>query len=304
MKPVVTIGMCMRNSERFVKNAIDSIIRQDFPHELMEIVFVDDGSTDSTFRIVSNYAARMDIRAKVFQTRWQGLGPARNLVFRNAEGEYIIWVDADQILPERYVRDQVEFMEKNPDVGITCGLVKTVPENLILSLELVPMTIDYMRFEEPRSFIWKTEKLPGTGGATVRVKALRQIGGFDERLKGVGEDQDIDRRMKEAGWAIRMNSSGFYELHGGMTTIIDLLRKYRWYGRGNERLYRKNRNAFSLPRMCPPAGFLTGLLYSLIAYRKLHEKKVFLLPLHFGLKMTAWTRGFVESQIMHMTGRK
>jgi glycosyltransferase involved in cell wall biosynthesis len=297
MKPVVTIGMCVRNCEKILGDAIDSIAKQDFPHELMQIIFVDDGSEDNTLQIIFNKIPQMDIETKVFRTKWQGLGHARNLVVNNAEGKYIIWVDADEILTENYVKKQVEFMEQNPNVGITAGFVQTVPGNLVLNLELIPKIVDNMLYEKPRSFIWKTEKLPGTGGAVFRVKALRQINGFDERLKGVGEDQDVARRIKDAGWLIRLNNASFFEMHGGMSTVKDLWKKYLWYGYGNCDLYRKNRQLFSLLRMSPIAGFIAGFFYSLTAYKLLHQKTVFLLPLHFGLKMTAWMLGFVKRQI-------
>jgi glycosyltransferase involved in cell wall biosynthesis len=298
MKPTVTIGMCLRDCENTLRGAIESVIKQDFPHELMEIVFVDDGSKDGTFQIMSSYVSRIDINTKVFRTNARGLGHARNLVVSSANGNYIVWVDADEILPEDYVRKQVEFMEQNPRVGITTGLFEFVSDNLILYLELVPGIIDHLLYGKRRSFVWKTEKLPGTGGSTFRVKALRQVCGFDERLKGAGEDQDVARRIEDAGWLIRLNNVTFYETHGGMSTIRDLLRKYFWYGWGNQSLYRKNRKLLSLPRMCPPAGFMAGFFYSLTAYEVFGQRKVFLLPLHFGLKMTAWSLGFIGSQLM------
>ena len=304
MKPVVSIGMCLRNCENTLRGAIDSVIKQDFPHEHMEIIFVDDGSEDNTLRIISNYVSRMDIDAKVFQGKWKGLGTARNLVVSNANGDYIIWVDGDEILPEDYVRKQVAFMEQNPSVGITAGIVGILSGNIVLNLELIPIIMDHIRNGKPRSFVWKTEKLPGTGGATFRVKALKEVNGFDDHLKGVGEDQDVARRIRDAGWLIRLNDAVFYERHGGMSTLKDLWNKYFWYGCGNQSLYRKNRKLFSLPRMSPPAGFITGFFYSLIAYKLLHRKIVFLLPFHFALKMTAWSMGFIRSQIMHSKDEK
>lgn len=304
MKPIVSIGMCLRNCENTLEDVIDSLIKQDLPHELMEMIFVDDGSEDKTLQIITNCVSRMDIDAKVFHTKWRGLGPARNLVVNNASGDYIIWVDGDQILPEDYVRKQVEFMEQNSKVGITAGILGILPGNIFLNLELVPAIIDHICYEKPRSFVWKTEKLPGTGGSIFRVKALKQVNGFDDHLIGVGEDQDVARRIKDAGWLIRLNNTVFYERHGGMSTLRDLWNRYFWYGYGNQSLYRKNRRLFSLPRMSPPAGFITGFYYSLIAYKLVHQKMVFLLPLHFAFKMTAWSLGFVKGQIMHVKSRK
>ena len=297
MKPIVTIGICVRNSEKTIGNAIKSVMKQDFPHDKIQLVIVDDGSEDRTPQILSDYASKIDVATKIFQTKWQGLGAARNFILKNAEGDYIIWLDADEILTESYVRKQIEFMSKNPKVGITVGFVKTVPKNLVLNLELIPGIISHINYGKPKSFIWRTERMPGTGGTTYRVEALKQVDGFDERLKGVGEDQEVAKRVTAAGWQIQLNNAYFYELHGGMATFKDLWRKYLWYGYGGQKIYQQNRTLFSFPRMSPLAGLLAGVVYSLAAYRLLRDKKVFLLPVHYGFKMTAWMLGFIKGQI-------
>jgi GT2 family glycosyltransferase len=175
-----------------------------------------------------------------------------------------------------------------------------LPANVTLTLELIPSIIEHRRMlnRQNRTFLWKTEKLPGTAAATFRVKALRQVNGFDNRLKGAGEDMDVARRIKDAGWLIRLNDSIYFERYGDMSTLKDLCSKYFWYGYGLQSLHRKNTRIFSLPRMCPLAGFITGFLYSLLAYKLLRRKIVFLLPFHFALKMTAWCLGFIKSQII------
>ena len=300
MNHKVAIGMCLRNSERILRGAVNSIARQDFPHEKMQMIFVDDGSEDNTLNVLSNCVSKIDIAAKILHTQWQGLGPARNLILSNTDAEYILWLDADEILSDNYVTRQIEFMEKNPRVGITSGLVTVVPENAVLSLELIPEIVNRLNFGKPKNFIWKTEKMPGTGGATYRVEALKQVKGFDEHLKGVGEDQDVASRIRNAGWLIRLNDAPFVELHGGMSTFADLWRKYHWYGHGGQKIYRQNRELFSLIRMSPLASFITGVAYSLVSYKITHQKIVFLLPIHYSIKMMAWASGFIEGQIQFM----
>jgi glycosyltransferase involved in cell wall biosynthesis len=58
MKPKVTIGVCVRNSAATLRDAIDSIIYKDYPHEHMEVIFVDDGSEDETLSIVKSYVPK------------------------------------------------------------------------------------------------------------------------------------------------------------------------------------------------------------------------------------------------------
>jgi glycosyltransferase involved in cell wall biosynthesis len=297
MKPLVTIGMCARNSERTVGAAVQSIVNQGFPHDLIEIIFVDDGSNDHTPQILFDYVRKINIKSKFIQTKSRGLGPARNLIYRNALGDFILWVDADEILTHDYLEKQVHFMESHPEVGITSGIVKLNPKNFILNLELIPEIVNRLNYEKPKSFLWKTDKMPGTGASTYRMAALRGVNGFHESLTGVGEDQDIAKRIQNLVWLIRYNDAGFYEFHGGLATFEDLWKKYLWYGYGCKKIYGRERRIFSLPRMSPLAGFATGFFYSLSAYRLFHQKAVFFLPFHYSFKMTAWMLGFMKSQI-------
>jgi hypothetical protein len=78
---------------------------------------------------------------------------------------------------------------------------------------------------------------------------------------------------------------------------MDLWKKYFWYGYGCQRSYLQTRGAFSLARMSPLAGLVTGVFYSFPAYKFLKQKQLFLLPLHFGFKHAAWTLGFIKAQI-------
>jgi GT2 family glycosyltransferase len=201
------------------------------------------------------------------------------------------------VLSKGYVRKQVEFMDENPNVAITAGITSLTGKNLVLDLELIPGIVEHFSYRQPRTFIWKTDKMPGTGGATFRLKALKQVNGFNEKLTGVGEDGDVAQRIRTSGWLIRFNEAEFCELHRDMSSFKDLCDKYRWYGYGLEKTYRHNREVFIFSRMSPIAGLVTGVLYSIYAYKLLHQRMVFLLPIHYGIKMTAWMLGFIKGQI-------
>jgi glycosyltransferase involved in cell wall biosynthesis len=263
----------------------------------MQLIFVDDGSKDRSLKIAETCVSAMDIQSRVFKTEWRGLGVARNLILDNADGEYVTWVDADEILTPNYIRKQVEFMERNPDVGITAGVEGLIQGNLVLNLELIPHIVNHFMFDRPSSLLWKNKKVPGTGGTTFRTKALRQVNGFDKRFKGTGEDLNVAIRIRNSGWRIQLNDAVFYELHNGMSTFTDLWKKYYWYGCGCQMLHIENREAVNLPLMSPPAGFITGFFYSTIAYKLLYTKLAFLLPIHYGFKMMPWMLGFLRAQL-------
>ncbi len=287
-RPKVTIGVCVMNCEDTISEAIESIIAQDFPHELMEVIFVDDGSEDKTLQIIEKYAAKMDITVKVFHHSWKGLGYSRNVVVNNARGDYIIWIDGDMIIPKDHVRKQVEYMEQHPKVGIAKAKYGMFPtKNLVATLENIPFVIISLRNYS------QNLKLPGTGGSIYRVDAVRQVGGFDDRLAGVGEDLDIAYRILSANWLIKKSPAIFFEKRE--TNWRDLWKKYTWYGYGNFWVYCQNKAIFKLYKMMPPASLIAGLLHSISAYKLIRRKVVFLLPIHFIFKSIAWTWGFIKA---------
>jgi glycosyltransferase involved in cell wall biosynthesis len=293
MKPKVTIGVCVKNCVNFVKDAIDSILDQDFSHELMEVIFVDDGSEDKTLSVIKSYVPKMDMKVKVFHQEWKGLGYARNVVVNNANSEYIIWVDGDMVLSNDYVKKQVEFMKRNHRVGITKG--KQALEagmNLLATLETYSRAasrmIDYSSEEARR-------KSMGTGGCIYRVKAIKQVGGFDNNITGYGEDFDAEYRIRKAGWLLCTTDVQFRDYERGRILWKDLWRRYLQRGHDQHRLSCKRRAMINFYKMLPPAAFLAGLFHSIKIYRLTSRKASFLLPFQYVFKMTAWCLGFVRS---------
>jgi len=291
-KTIVTIGMCAKNCEAFIKEAIESVINQDFPHELMEIILVDDGSEDRTLRIMLDSISDIDIKAQVFHHEWKGLGPSRNVVVDNAHGKYIVWVDCDNLLPKDHVRKQAKFMEQHPTVGIAAGRFRPRPENnLISTLESIEWTVNYYECEDKEILSPLGHFCGGGGGSIYRVKAIRKIGGFDEHIKGSGEDFDAEHRVTKAGWSLYFATDAeFY--HRCKRTWKVIWRENRWYGYGGHYLSHKKIKQLSL------TPFLTRLRYlSADGYKLTHRKVVFLFPLQQAFKKIAWFLGFIKAHL-------
>jgi glycosyltransferase involved in cell wall biosynthesis len=264
---------------------------QDYPHELMEVIFVDDGSEDKTLSIINEYAAKMDMKVKIFHHNWHGLGFTRNVVVNNASGKYIIWVDGDMILPRNHVRYQVEFMEKNLEVGIgkaRYGIYNT--DSLAALLENLNAVIEFCHNEPKPS----TYKPLGTGGSIYRVKTVQEIGGFNENIKGVGEDMDLEFEVRNAGWILAVTPALFYEIR--RENWRDLWNEYFWHGRGGKFVFDQiKKSPKVLYKMFPPLAILTLIAYSISAYKLVHRQIAFLLPFHWIFKRIAWLAGFVSS---------
>lgn len=285
-KTKVSVGVCVRNCENLIIGAIDSIIEQDFRHELMEAIFVDDGSEDKTLSIIDSSIPRFDMITRVFHHKWKGLGATRNVVVNNANGDYIIWVDGDMTLSKDFVRNQVQFMDSNLDVGIGKGRYGMYEAtSAVAFLENIWAVVQFRNCEKTT-----LPKPLGTGGSIYRAEAIKKVGGFDETIKGVGEDMDAEDRIEKAGWSLKITPAEFYERR--RDSWKGLWKEYFWHGSGVHLIYHRTRSRDMLYKMFPPFAILIELLHSRAAYKQVHRKLVFLLPFHWIFKRTAWLLGF------------
>jgi glycosyltransferase involved in cell wall biosynthesis len=242
---------------------------------------------------VKGYAAQMDMRVKIFHHEWQGLGYSRNIVVNNAFGKYVVWVDGDMILPKDHVRKQVGFMEMNPEVGIGKARYGIYDYNNLVSLL---EDVAYLAVDHKYKGKINASRALGTGGSIYRVEAIKDIGGFDDKISGAGEDTDVECKMENAGWCLyRSTPAVFYERR--KKTWIDLWKEYFWQGCGAHKILAKNPRVFNLFKMTPLAGFIAGAWYSVIAYKIVRRKLIFLLPLQYTFKRIAWCCGFIKGQI-------
>jgi len=260
---------------------------------LMEAIFVDDGSGDKTFSIITSCVPTMDMPVKVIRQKWKGLGSARNIVVDNANGDFIVWVDGDMTLAKDYVKKQVDLMEQCANIGIAKGKYDLSPgPNLISTLEIYSRAANKMT-----DFNKNKSKSMGTGACIYRLDVIKQVGGFDENIKGYGEDWDLECRVRDAGWLLQTTQSRWRDYERRGLSYKELWRRY--VRRGHDLYYfcRKNRGLIMFHRMLPLAGFLAGLRDALIIYKIVSSKVVFLLPFHHTLKTTAWCWGFLGAKL-------
>jgi glycosyltransferase involved in cell wall biosynthesis len=288
--PKVTVGLCVKNIEATVSQSVKSILDQDFPHDLMELIVVDGYSKDMTLKIINKCLSTTQIRYRIFSES-NGLGLQRQIVVKNAYGNYIVWVDGDIVLPLNHVKKQVEFMDRNPRVGIgraRYGLLHG--EKAVAFLENVSFIALVSKYEQEAPV-----EISGTGGSIYRREAINQAGGFDTEIVGAGEDSDLAQRMKAAGWLSRITPALFFEHRRG--TWKALWDEYFWWGYGGHYNFHKKPRQVRLYRKTPPAGFLVGMFLLFRAYKLSHRKITLLLPFHYCFKRIAWCFGFTKSHI-------
>lgn len=106
----ISIIIPAHNSELFLRNCMDSVIKQSYKN--LEIIIIDNGSTDNTWQICEEYR-RIDSRIKPTKLEKAGVSYARNVGIRRASGEYIMFLDSDDVLNINAVKTLVEENRKN-----------------------------------------------------------------------------------------------------------------------------------------------------------------------------------------------
>ncbi len=125
--PLISIIIPFYNAERFIAQTLESVLAQTYHN--IEIIIVDDASTDSSCDIVRHYAEH-DSRLKLIQSEINFGGPARprNIGIENAKGEFIAFVDADDVWKPHKLQTQMDFMIANPQIDMVYSPAEIIDE--------------------------------------------------------------------------------------------------------------------------------------------------------------------------------
>ncbi len=124
IKPLVSVIIPLYNTEKYIYEAVNSILNQTY--ENLEIIIIDDGSTDASEKIVKSINSSKIIYVKNEQNL--GVSATRNRGFELSKGKYIALMDADDISISTRLEKQVDFLEKHNDYGVVSGYYESFRE--------------------------------------------------------------------------------------------------------------------------------------------------------------------------------
>jgi glycosyltransferase involved in cell wall biosynthesis len=208
MMPLVSVVMPVYNAERYVAEAIESILAQTFRD--FEFLIIDDGSTDRSLSILKRYAER-DPRIDLVSRPNTGYLTALNEMLAMARGEFIARIDADDVaLPERF-EVQVAYLREHPEIVCLGSMVQCIDEAGRFLFEGHDFAMDHEAIQE--------EALRGCTplahcSMMMRREAVLAVNGYDPAFYLV-EDLDLQLRLGE---------------RGKLVNLPQILQKYRWHG--------------------------------------------------------------------------
>ncbi len=178
-KPVISVVVCTYNRVNLITGCLESLVCQAFDSFLYEVIVVDNNSTDATWSIAADFAKKHP-NIRIVKEANQGLSHARNRGWRDAEGDYIAYIDDDALAYPDWLSQMYAFTERHPDVSAFGG-----PYD---ALSMVPLP-DWLPSDHnqwslgdiERPVKVGTEWINGTN-MVFKKDILSELGGFDVNL--------------------------------------------------------------------------------------------------------------------------
>lgn len=201
--PKVSIIIPMYNQERYIKSCLQSVTSQSY--ENLEIIIVNDGSTDKSPSIVNQWVSK-DNRIRIFNKKNAGLPMARRDGYLQATGEYISFVDSDDLLPKNSIKSMLDCMLKeNVDLVIGRMIKKFGPYIQNTKTDKSQLG-KYQVIRQPELYdeyyigFFGISKLPVSAWGrlyrkSVMDKAYQETTLFSERIKYMGEDEYLNLKL-------------------------------------------------------------------------------------------------------------
>ena len=203
---MVSVIIPTYNHRDFVAETLESVLAQTFTD--YEVIVVNDGSPDDTAHVLRPYIDSGRIR--YIEQKNAGQAAARNRGLAEAKGEFIAFLDDDDVWPPDKLDWQVAVMRGEPALVVIGGLTGFIHDSACVSPSEVQ---DEKRQEMSLVDIFCGNPFQSPGQTLIRASALRQIGGFDERVWGA-DDHDLYIRLASMGTAIKLRRTAlYYRLH-------------------------------------------------------------------------------------------
>lgn len=209
MEKLVSIIIPVYNVEKYLAECIESVIRQTYTN--LEILLIDDGSLDNSGKICDEYAQK-DERIKVIHKENGGVSSARNVGLDMAKGEYIAFVDSDDLVEKEYIAAMYENMQENNSDLVFCrygkyykGTIEYVQEKIPKSLIINLQDEKFIQFIY-QFFILKNN-IMGSACRILYKSSLAQKLRFDLEIK---ISEDLLFVLQTILLAMRVSSIGDY----------------------------------------------------------------------------------------------
>jgi cellulose synthase/poly-beta-1,6-N-acetylglucosamine synthase-like glycosyltransferase len=225
--PSVSVVVPTYNVENTILECVRSLLSLNCPEGRLELIFIDDCSTDSTAEALKEHP---DIEL-ILLTENKGPANARNVGIKRATGEIVAFTDADCVVDKDWLMHLTRKFQEEGVGGVGGNILPYNPETVVEKyLENLLSQEKFINLDMP--FVV-------TANAAYTKKILEEVGFFDERFF-YGEDADLSWRVLKAGYRISYEPKAVV-YHRHRSTFKGLFKQAFGYGMGYVKLYHKHR---------------------------------------------------------------
>lgn len=215
MAPAVSVVMPAYNAERFIREAIESVLTQSFGD--FEVIVMDDGSSDGTRDIAQEYAVQ-DERVLLVSRENRGQCASLNEAIERAHAKWIAVMHADDVMESNRLERQLAFIAENPDLAVVSSFVHHIDSN---GREIGKYRSQYTSRETVQRARLQNELIGfHHPAAMLRKDAVQAVGGYRSAF-WVCEDIDLWNRLVEQDFGILVQPEFLlrYRIHAGSASI-------------------------------------------------------------------------------------
>jgi GT2 family glycosyltransferase len=250
--PLISVLMPVRNEERHILSAIEAVLAQRVP---LELLIIDGASTDRTVELVQSVT---DDRVQLLSNPARTIPAALNIGLASARGSMVARIDAHARVNGDYLRNGLRHLV-DPDVAAVGGIRLAVADTATGKAIASALSSKFGVGNSINHYADVAQDTDHASFGIYRRSVAQNVGGWDENLP-VNEDVDFDHRIRLAGHRIRFDPA--MEIHWQVReSLSGFARQYRRYGRGKAAMVRKNgSSAVRIRHLAAPA--LVGLLFA------------------------------------------
>jgi len=266
---LVSIIVPAYNEERFIAKCLSSIQQLDYPSESLEVIIVDNGSTDRTVEIAKKFGYRTEVFPKI------SVSALRNSGSKIAKGDVFAFLDGDCVVSRNWIKNAI-IAFNDPKVGIVGCSRFLIPDN---------SSWVEKSWNSQTNVVEGYVKWVGSGNLMIKRDLFTKLKGFNESII-TSEDCDLCFRLAELNFKVLSTGSVSVTHLKVRKTIKDFYDKELWHGKGVLKTFLKSKGKkmnfsvlfFALIFLICIIGTISGLIYSLYS-------RNFLLLWGFGILM-------------------
>ncbi len=280
-QPTVSILIPAHNEEIVIEETLKAMINLNYPKDKLEVIIINDDSTDSTGAIAETYAA-LHPYIKVVHTMppfsGKGKSVALNRGLKHSTGEVVVVYDADNIPEPDAVQKLVHVLQKDEKTGVSVGKFRVINADRNLLTRLINIeTITFQWLAQAGRWFWfKLATIPGTNFA-IRRSILEKLGGWDEQA--LSEDTELSIRVYNLGYHIEFFPAAVAWEQEPESWSVWWKQRTRW-ACGNLYVIRKH----------------------LFGFNKLENKKILIDLAYYLLTYLLFISGIIISHVILITG--